>query len=404
MLPSRAEALSGIAAALDACRGPVLLTGEPGVGKTWVCRRLRDAMPASWRWAAVDLSPAMVEREFLRLVLHSLGLDRPGGTAKLRPAIADILADASVNGERWGLIVDEAQNGSVGVLEELRVLGNHLGERGAFAGMVMVGQSALARRLMTRPLAGLEARISARFHLRPLDVEELRTWLARLDPRQSWDSALVERVHRQTAGNPARTQLWTGWRPVAPAIVEPATVPAPSKRATVEPLAVEHAAAFDAPPVGPGKPPIRVGDGMIEVGWEPTDGSGPEFDDEPAPDRTTPAPVSRPAVGRDLRAPSNADGHEPGGPESIVEDHYAALQAWTEWAQNQGRQLVGAVPPHDARQPAKGLATDPLLGLDPDEDPAARLPGRPGVRAEGQQEFAPYSQLFSRLHPSRDSQ
>ena len=81
----------------------------------------------------------------------------------------------------------------------------------------------------------------------------------------------------------------------------------------------------------------------------------------------------------------------------MVEDHYAALQAWTEWARNRGRGVgpdVGAG--RWPREPVASLRA-PATMRPPPED----LPRPAGLRVESQHEHAPYSQLFSRLRQSR---
>ena len=159
-LASRGDALVRIRAAIEARIGPVLLTGEAGVGKTWLWRRLRSQMPGSWRWACVDLSPANDPAEFYRLIGYGLGLsgaDRPDAS---RLELAEFLQESSVDGKRWVLVVDEAHSVSSEVLEELRILANRLGHQDGFGAMILVGQTTLARRLATRPLAALAARLS----------------------------------------------------------------------------------------------------------------------------------------------------------------------------------------------------------------------------------------------------
>ncbi|HEX8201244.1 MAG TPA: type II secretory pathway protein ExeA, partial [Isosphaeraceae bacterium] len=136
-----------------------------------------------------------------------------------------------------------------------------------------------------------------------------------------------------------------------------ASAPAPTPTPTPSPAAAE------APQFVPSRPPLRVEDGLIEVGWEPQA--------EPASEPLDPDPATE---GGD------------GSPEPI-DDHYAALQAWNEWAQNQGRHPAPASP--DAEPAGPNSRPAPALGQ--------------YVWAEGQQGFAPYSQLFSRLSRAKDA-
>src|SRR5262245_60848357 len=54
--------------------GPVVITGEPGAGKTWAARSLAAALPDHWRTAVVDLAAAMNALDFHRLIAHGIGV------------------------------------------------------------------------------------------------------------------------------------------------------------------------------------------------------------------------------------------------------------------------------------------------------------------------------------------
>ena len=114
---------------------------------------------------------------------------------------------------------------------------------------------------------------------------------------------------------------------------------------------------------------------MIEVGWEP-------------PTATEPEPLPAAAAGSQPRSErGEASSTIAAGSDEAVVDHYAAIQAGNEWAENQER-ITAAVP---VQPPVE--EDSPL----PWTDPPAK------VRAEGEHAFAPYSQLFSRLKPSADT-
>src|SRR5438552_2681872 len=75
LLPSRRQALHSLRSAVVVKgNGPVLLTGEPGTGKSWLCRRLIDELPASWRAISIGMSEALDALDFLQLVGHGLGV------------------------------------------------------------------------------------------------------------------------------------------------------------------------------------------------------------------------------------------------------------------------------------------------------------------------------------------
>ncbi len=363
--------------------GPVLLTGEAGAGKTWLWRQLEAEPEAAGRWVGVDLTPANDPRDFYRLIAHELGLDGAVGPdpAASRVGLVDFLAARLAEGERVGLVVEEAHNLSAEVWEEVRVLANRLDRPGGFAGMLLVGQTALAARFSTRPFAAIEARLAARVHLGPIDVAEAKQLLDHARPGHSWDGEEVEALHRDASGNPRRLLRMVRQAPSPrraarvvepPAIARPAPaelprpVPAPTPAQVPDPIQ----ATRNSPLTGPERPPIRVEENMIEVGWSPDDlATSKDEPDDGGPRRLSPTvPVQ--------------------GGEEAVRDHYAALQAWREWAENQAG-------------PAPKAATPPAFEDDEDEieddEPELPAPVRPTVRAEGEQKFAPFGHLFSKM-------
>lgn len=380
--PSRAATLDAALAALG--QGPILVTGDAGVGKTWLADRLMGRARAN-RWVAVDLTPTEGPADFYRQVARGLGLE-VGSTA--RADIADALAERSADGHRHALLIDEAQNLSAGVWEEARVLANRLGRDDGFADLILVGQTALVRRFATRALASFEARLAAHVHLRPFDLDEANAWLDRRHPGLGWSADEREAFHRDSGGNPARMIRRTARlaaRPVALAVAAPmmefepaapAAVSAPTALDAPAPAAM-IARPMAAPPAN--RPPLHVEDNAIEVGWST---------DEDAPD-----PV---AEDEDDAAGGTAPRQEPS--DQAVHDHYAALQAWREWASNQEKR----------HQPAR---TDRDIADEIDEAAAAEAAeaaaparlDRETVRAEGQQPFAPFGQLFPRVNAAREA-
>jgi general secretion pathway protein A len=222
-----------------------------------------------------------------------------------------------------------------------------------------------------------------------LDIDELHKFLTSLDAARVWEPAEVERFHRASEGNPRRALRFVRYlaetpRPLAGVAQSAPAVP----RASREP-------GWTNLPIVPSKPPIEVGEEMIEVGWEPS----AEGDIEAESDGASPASsgvvgsaniakIDAAGSGEDTVTASREVGVEP------INDRYAALQAWTEWAQNQGRDPIGSADrPLDAE--AEELETRAAV--------PTPSPGGANVWAEGQHSFAPYSQLFTRLRQNRDA-
>jgi general secretion pathway protein A len=379
VLESRAKGLATLRSALESQKGPALLTGEAGVGKTWLWHRLRDELPKDWHWLGVDLSPANDPADLYRLIGHAAGLDRAEVLSAARLSVADFLEDSAADGRTWVLVADEAHTVSMAVLEELRILANRLGRSDGFAGVLIVGQTGLARRLAINPLSSLSARISARVHLRSLDIEEARTLVDRLVAQFECDSLSFEELHRDTLGIPKRLLRIAGEisRPTSARSRKASTLPPVLEPAYPEPAPP----AWDPPVLGPSKAPLRVEDGLIEVGWDP----------EPSP---PPIPSTGTSLRKEPARVSDSDDED----EELIEDHYAALQAWNEWAQNQGRVASPVI------VAAPGEASAQFRSGDNGQLSASgAASGSTGLRAETQHTFAPYSQLFSRLKNHEDS-
>jgi len=153
--------------------GFVLLTGEIGAGKTTVCRCLLEQAPAETNIAFI-LNPKLSSLELLATICDELGLDSPpaSGLKALVDRLNSYLLAAHAQGQRTVLIIDEAQNLSYEVLEQIRLLTNLETNQQRLLQVILLGQPELQEILAQPELRQLAQRIAARHHLGPLTQGE----------------------------------------------------------------------------------------------------------------------------------------------------------------------------------------------------------------------------------------
>ena len=159
--------------------GFVQLTGEVGTGKTTLCRLLLEQLPENTRVALV-LNPKLTPLELLETVCEELHLDvaaRRGGLKALIDTLNAFLLDAYAQGLRVVLIVDEAQQLSVETLEQVRLLTNLETPTQKLLQIILLGQPELRDMLAREDLRQLAQRITARYHLTPLDAGETEAYV-----------------------------------------------------------------------------------------------------------------------------------------------------------------------------------------------------------------------------------
>ncbi len=212
------EALGHLLYGLEGGGGFVLLSGEIGTGKTTVCRCFLEQLPANCNVAYI-FNPKLTADELLRSICDEFHIALPQNASTAKDFIDPLnrfLLDGHAAGQNNVLIIDEAQNLSADVLEQLRLLTNLETSERKLLQIVLIGQPEL-RHMLARPeLEQLAQRVIARFHLDALSELETRHYIvhrlavAGLTGVLPFDKPALARIHKLSQGIPRRINLLCG--------------------------------------------------------------------------------------------------------------------------------------------------------------------------------------------------
>lgn len=208
------EALNHLTYGLGDTGGFVLLTGEVGTGKTTISRRLMENLPENTQ-AAFILNPTLSSQELLATICDELKIRyrKTGATLKtLTDKIQQKLLKNHNEDTNTLLIIDEAQHLQPEVLEQLRLLTNLETNTKKLLQVILIGQPELQQLLQRRDLRQLAQRITARYHLLPLNRQEVDQYLKhRLSVakcfRNVFDKSAVNAIHKTCKGIPRLMNL-----------------------------------------------------------------------------------------------------------------------------------------------------------------------------------------------------
>jgi general secretion pathway protein A len=189
--------------------GFVQLTGEVGTGKTTLCRLALEQLPDNVRVALV-LNPKQTPLELLETIceeLHIEGANKRRSQKMQVDALNAFLLDAYAKGLRVVLIIDEAQELSRELLEQVRLLTNLETNTQKLLQIVLLGQPELRHMLAKPALRQLAQRITARFHLDPLKAQDTGEYLRHRfavagGSAFPFEDAAVRRLHSLSGGVP----------------------------------------------------------------------------------------------------------------------------------------------------------------------------------------------------------
>jgi len=203
-----AEALAHLLYGVTESGGFVQLTGEVGTGKTTLVRSLLEKIPKDVEVALV-LNPRLSPNEFLHAICDEVGANTPDSASpkQMVDSLNQHLLDAHSRGSRVVLIVDEAQNLSVEVLEQIRLLTNLETAKQKLLQIILIGQPELRDLLGRNDLRQLAQRITGRYHLDPLHRDESAAYVRhRLQVAGAsgdiMSASAIRELHRISGGVP----------------------------------------------------------------------------------------------------------------------------------------------------------------------------------------------------------
>ena len=208
--------------AIDRREGFVVVTGDIGTGKTTLCRALLEKIDRT-AFTALVLNPFLTEEDLLKRILQDFGVVtrdelKAGRLAKatkqeLIDSLYDFLLGLIPRKASAVLVIDEAQNLPLPVLEQIRILSNLETDKEKLLQIILVGQLDLQTLLRSPELRQLDQRVSIRYELKPLDQETVAAYVAhRLtiaggSAAVAFTAKVLEQVYRLSGGIPRLINL-----------------------------------------------------------------------------------------------------------------------------------------------------------------------------------------------------
>ena len=173
------DALNCLIYGIKEKKGFVLISGGIGLGKTTICRSLLSSLDDSVETALI-FNTAISDLDLLETVLGEYGIAIKSKSKTKKnyiDALNDFLLQNFATGKTAVLLIDEAQNLSHLVLEQIRMLSNLETESEKLIQIILIGQPELADTLMLPALRQLNERITVRYELKPLSLLEVREYI-----------------------------------------------------------------------------------------------------------------------------------------------------------------------------------------------------------------------------------
>ncbi|MFC1808113.1 ExeA family protein [Candidatus Omnitrophota bacterium] len=207
------EALSRLLVAINERNGFAVVTGDIGSGKTTVCRALLKRLDPTTKVALV-LNTYLSRKELLTTILEDLGIEyKSRSKTHLMCALNKYLITQATRENNVVLIVDEAQNLTPSVLEEIRMLSNLETEKEKLIQIILIGQPELRKKLGNPKLEQFSQRIVMYYHLKPLSFSETieyilhRTHAAGYEKNDLFTDEAMEEIFMYSNGVPRLINL-----------------------------------------------------------------------------------------------------------------------------------------------------------------------------------------------------
>jgi len=202
------EALSHMVYGVRERKGFIEITGEIGTGKTTLCKALLRHLDPETKTALI-LQPTFSELQLLQAVVQDFGMHpMRSNRLGLFNQLNQFLLEQAERGHNIVLVIDEAQKLSFRLLEQIRMLSNLETDKQKLIQIVLVGQPQLRQTLDLPALEQLRQRIGVRYHMTPLELDEVHTYIehrlqiAGSDGTLEWASEAVEEVYHHSQGIP----------------------------------------------------------------------------------------------------------------------------------------------------------------------------------------------------------
>lgn len=171
------DAFSALLYGIESRKGFVLITGEIGAGKTTLCRAVLDKLKG-YAHSAIILNPCLSELHLLQTITEDFGIsEKVRNKKECFDRLNRFVLEEFHKGFNSVLIIDEAQDLTPKALEQVRLLSNLETNREKLLQIVLVGQPELRETLNQSSLSQLKQRISVRFHLTALDLNETEEYI-----------------------------------------------------------------------------------------------------------------------------------------------------------------------------------------------------------------------------------